>query len=103
MTMAAWLATLPCEIANLKTAGLSTLRRIRGFTRSDNRQSKIRNPKSTTFAIALILLCSVAVDAQQNKPRKIGWPSAVSGRTRGQEEIVSRLRDRPAGRATDQV
>jgi len=94
VTTAAWLTTLPCEIANLKTASLIDSGHIQRFTTSDNRQSKIQNLKWTTlFAIALTLLCSATVDAQQNKLPKIGWLSAVSGRNRGQEEIVSRLRE----------
>jgi putative ABC transport system substrate-binding protein len=63
-------------------------------TRSRRSQSKIQNLKWTTlFAIALPLLCSATVDAQQNKLPTVGWLSAVSGSNRGQEEVIRRLRE----------
>jgi len=45
------------------------------------------------FVVALAILLSSVTNAQQIKPPKIGWLSAVSGPNRGQEEIVRRLRD----------
>jgi putative ABC transport system substrate-binding protein len=43
--------------------------------------------------MALTLLYSATVDAQQNKLLKIGWLSAVSGPNRWQQEVVRRLRE----------
>ena len=64
------------------------------FPNSDNPKSKIQNLKLLKFlAIALAIFLGNTVEAQQNKLPRIGWLSAVSGRSRGQDEIISRLRD----------
>ena len=95
MTASARLNNLPGDLGIPERSRLK--QRARSFLHGV-RQSKIpKNPKSKMGMDVLASPCNPPQATQwlgsRTKLPKIGWLSAVSGRSRGQEEIVSRLRE----------
>ena len=95
MTVAARLTILQYDLRTPQFVDPIRQWGARLFPNSENPKSKLQNLKLLKFfaIVFLILLCNTVAAQNPSKLPKIGWLSAVSGRSRGQEEIVSRLRE----------